>query len=53
VGNAFTVADLVCAAVLIFGRRAELIDGLPAIAGYLERIESRPARQRALAVGTS
>jgi glutathione S-transferase len=53
VGDGFTVADLVCAAVLLFARRAELIDGLPSIAAYLERIESRPARERAVAVGTS
>jgi glutathione S-transferase len=52
-GGGFTVADLVLGAVLIFGRRAELIDGLPRIAEYLERIESRPARQRATAVGNS
>ena len=53
VGDAFSVADLIMAAVLIFGRRAELTDGLPTIAAYLERIESRPARQRAVAVGNS
>jgi glutathione S-transferase len=53
VGGRFSVADLVCAAVLLFARRAELIDGFPRIAAYLERIESRPARQRATAVGQS
>jgi glutathione S-transferase len=52
VGDAFSVADLVCAAVLLFARRAELVDGFPAIAAYIERIESRPARRRAVAVGT-
>ncbi len=51
VGGRFTVADLVCAAVLLFGRRFELLDGFPAIDAYLERIEARPARQRAQAVG--
>ena len=53
VGDRFSVADLVCAAVLLFARRAELIDGLPEIAAYLARIESRPARQRAVAIGTT
>jgi len=53
VGDRFTVADLVCAAVLMFARRAELTEGLPRIGAYLERIELRPARQRALAVGTA
>jgi glutathione S-transferase len=48
----FTVADLVCAAVLLFGRRADLLVGFPRIDAYLERIEARPARQRAVAVGT-
>ncbi|HEX3453753.1 MAG TPA: glutathione S-transferase family protein [Gaiellaceae bacterium] len=51
VGGRFTVADLVCAAVLLFGRHAELLDGFTAIDAYLERIEARPARQRARAVG--
>ena len=53
VGDGFTVADLVCAAVLMFARRAELTEGLPRIGAYLERIEPRPARQRAVAVGTT
>jgi glutathione S-transferase len=53
VGDSFSVADLVAAAVLLFARRAELVDGLPQIAAYLERIESRPARERALAIGTT
>ena len=51
VGDRFSVADLTCAAVLIFARRAELTEGLPNVAGYLERIENRPARQRATAIG--
>jgi glutathione S-transferase len=53
VGGRFTVADLVCGAVLLFGRRFELIEGMPRIAAYLERLESRPARDRANAVGAS
>ncbi len=53
VGGRFTVADLVCGAVLMFARRAELLERLPRIADYLERLEARPARQRATAVGAS
>ena len=53
VGATFTVADLVCGAVLLFARRAELTEGMPRIAAYLERLEERPARQRANAVGAS
>lgn len=53
VGNRFSLADLVCVAVLLFARRFELIDGLPRIADYLDRIESRRARERAVAVGTT
>jgi glutathione S-transferase len=52
VGDRFTVADLVCGAVLLFARRYELTEGLPGIGAYLERVESRPARQRATTVGT-
>ena len=53
VGGRFTLADLVTAAVLLFARRVELVDGFPRIADYLARIEPRPARERALAVGTT
>jgi len=53
VGGRFSVADLVCGAVLLFARRAELLEGMPRIAGYLERLEARPARERANAVGVS
>jgi glutathione S-transferase len=53
VGGEFTVADLVCGAVLLFGRRAELTDGLPRIADYLARLEARPARERANAIGAT
>jgi glutathione S-transferase len=48
VGEQFGVADLLVGAVLIFARRFELVDGLPNIAAYLERLDERPARQRAL-----
>ena len=53
VGGRFSVADLVCGAVLLFARRAELTEGLPRIAAYLERLEARPALERANAVVAS
>ena len=52
VGERFSVADLVCAAVLIIAANAGLTDDLPNINAYLERLEARPARQRATAIGT-
>ncbi len=51
VGDRFSVGDLICGAVLIFARRAELTEGLPNVAAYLDRLDSRPARQRAVAIG--
>lgn len=51
VGDRFSVGDLICGAVLIFARRAELAEGLPNVAAYLDRLEARPARQRATAIG--
>jgi Glutathione S-transferase len=52
VGDRFSVADLVCGAVLIFAKSAGLTDELPNIEAYIERLEARPARQRATAIGT-
>jgi glutathione S-transferase len=52
VGERFSVADLVCGAVLIFARSTSLTDDMPNINAYLERLEARPARQRATAIGT-
>jgi len=50
VGNSFSVADIVVGSVLGFARTGELT-GLPAgIAPYVDRLEARPARQRAVAV---
>lgn len=51
VGGRFSVGDLICGAVLIFARRAALTEGLPNVAAYLHRLEARPARQRATAIG--
>lgn len=50
VGGHFSVADLVCGAVLIFARSTGLTEDTPNINAYLERLEARPARQRATAV---
>jgi glutathione S-transferase len=50
VGGRFSVADLVCGAVLGFGKSTELIDELPNIEAYVERLDVRPARARARAV---
>ena len=50
VGNRFSVADIVVAAVLGFARMAELAELTPALAAYIDALEARPARQRAVAV---
>jgi glutathione S-transferase len=50
VGNAFSVADIVIGSVLGFARSGELTE-LPAnVASYVDRLEARPARRRAVAV---
>lgn len=51
VGDRFSVGDLICGAVLIFARRAALTEGLPNVVAYLDRLDARPARQRATAIG--
>ena len=48
VGDRFGVADLLVGAVLLFANRFDLVEGMPSIAGYLDRLDARPARQRAL-----
>jgi glutathione S-transferase len=52
VGGRFTIADLVCGAVMIFGRNSGLGGNLPGIDAYLQRLEERPARRRATSIGT-
>jgi glutathione S-transferase len=47
VGDQFSVADILCSGVLAIARRLELLETLPQIAAYLERLDARPARQRA------
>ena len=53
VGDRFSVADLVCGAVLGPAKGNGLVDvGFPNIEASLERLSARPARKRANAVGT-
>jgi glutathione S-transferase len=47
VGDRFTVADLICGAVLSSGKRGGLTDPFPQVSAYVERLEERPARLRA------
>jgi glutathione S-transferase len=47
VGDSFTVADLICGAVLSSGKRGGLTDPFPQVSAYVERLEERPARVRA------
>jgi len=53
VGDRFTVADVVCGEFLGVTGHFGLTDGMPEIVAYVERLEARPARQRAEAVGGS
>jgi glutathione S-transferase len=47
VGDGFTVADVVAGSLLADLAMLGQLDGLPAITAYVERLEARPARQRA------
>jgi glutathione S-transferase len=47
VGNSFSVADIVVCGVLTFARMSELAELPPGIVPYVDRLEARPARQRA------
>ena len=50
VDNAFSVADIVVGSVLAFARTGEITELPAGIVPYLDRLEARPARQRAVAV---
>ena len=50
VGDAFSVADIVVGSVIGFARTGELTELPPGIVPYVDRLEARPARQRAVAV---
>jgi len=47
VAGRFSVADVLCGSALFSARRNELIEGRDAVAAYLARLETRPARVRA------
>jgi glutathione S-transferase len=50
VGNSFSVADIVVGSVLAFARTGEITELPAGLAPYVDRLEGRPARQRATAV---
>ncbi len=50
VGNSFSVADIVVGSVLGFARTGELTELPAGVVPYVDRLEARPARQRAAAV---
>lgn len=50
VDNAFSVADIVVGSVLGFARTAELLELPAGLVPYVDRLEARPARQKAVAV---
>src|SRR3954449_3569191 len=50
VGNTFSVADIVVGSVLGFARTGELTELPDGVVPYVDRLEARPARQRAVAV---
>ncbi len=47
VGDRFTIADVVVGGVLMSARDYDVMPDLPALRSYIERLDSRPARQRA------
>ncbi len=53
VADRFGVADVIVSAMLLFARRVGLLEETPNVAAYLERIEARPARQRALEIASA
>jgi glutathione S-transferase len=51
VGERFTIADVVVGGVLHSARKYDLLPDSPRLLGYLERLDARPAKQRAYAQG--
>jgi glutathione S-transferase len=51
VGDRFSAADVLCGELLTVGRRLGLVEGLPNLSAYLDRLADRPAFQRADAAG--
>lgn len=50
VGNTFSVADIIVGSTLGFARSGELTELPAGVVAYVDRLEARPARQRATAV---
>ncbi len=50
VGNTFSVADIIVGSTLGFARSGELNELAAGVVAYVDRLEARPARQRATAV---
>jgi glutathione S-transferase len=50
VGGKFSVADLAVGAILIFARMNDLGTHTPGITAYIDKLDARPARQRAIAI---
>ena len=50
VGNSFSVADIILGSVLGFARTGQLTELPEGVVPYVDRLEARPARQRAVAV---
>jgi glutathione S-transferase len=53
VGGRFTIADVVVGGVLSSARDYDVVPDLPALREYLERLDGRPARQRAYATAVA
>ena len=52
VGDTFSVADILVGSVLGFARTGELTELPAGVVAYVDRLEARPARQRAVAAST-
>jgi glutathione S-transferase len=50
-GDDFTIADVVVGGVLVAAQRRELMPDSPNVNAYLERLNARPAKQRAYDLG--
>ncbi len=49
IGDRFTIADVVAGGVLESARSFDLLPNAPGLEAYLERLDARPAKQRAFA----
>ncbi|HMA97436.1 MAG TPA: glutathione S-transferase C-terminal domain-containing protein, partial [Polyangiaceae bacterium] len=51
-GSRFTMADVIFGGTLRYMVHFKLLDALPEFTAYIERLEQRPALQRAQAINT-